>query len=89
MDMVIEYESVHDAPPTVVAEPSGGVAMVFSGNVVQSSEIPVFIPADQAYYWSIRWQESERKALADIAAGRARTFADPTEAVRYLLGGIE
>jgi hypothetical protein len=48
--------------------------------------IPAFIPAEQAYFWSVPWQESERRALADIAAGRSQTFADPGDAVRYLLG---
>ncbi len=81
--------TTHATPTLIVTEPAGSGAMRFSSNVVQSPEIPAFIPADQAYYWSIRWQESERKALADIAAGRARTFADPSDAVRYLLGSIE
>lgn len=78
----------HDTPTTIVAEASHR-ALVVVGNVTLSSTIPAFIPADQAYYWSIQWQESEQKALADIAAGRTRTFADPTDAVRYLLGNPE
>lgn len=48
--------------------------------------MPAFIPADQLYYWSSQWQDSERKAMDDLRAGRARTFDDPTSAVRYLLG---
>jgi hypothetical protein len=81
--MVIE--SIRDIP-AITTEPTGGMAMIFSGNIIRSSDIPAFIPADQAYYWSIRWQESERRALADLAAGRSRSFADPADAVRYLLG---
>jgi hypothetical protein len=30
----------------------------------------VAIPADQAWFWSERWQAMEREADADIAAGR-------------------
>lgn len=47
--------------------------------------MPVSIPADQAYYWSYRWQESERKAREDLANGRSRIFTDPMDAVRHLL----
>ena len=86
--MIIE-STPHHMRTTIVAEPPGGRTMAFSDNIVRSSEIPAFIPADQVYYWSIRWQESERQALADIAAGRTRTFTDPTDAVRYLLGDPE
>jgi hypothetical protein len=74
------------SPESTIAESFLSVAVAFAGSVHTSSSIPAFIPADQAYFWSIPWQESERKALADIAAGRSRTFADPTDAVRYLLG---
>ena len=73
-------ESTTYATPTpIVTEPPGG-AMMFSSNVVQSPEIPAFIPTDQAYYWSIPWQESERRALADlavVACGRSRTRQTP------------
>ena len=66
-----------------------GSTMLLRGNVTISSAIPSFIPADQEYYWSGEWQESERRALDDIAAGRTRTFANPTDAVRYLLGSSD
>ncbi len=51
--------------------------------------VPAFIRADEAYYWSVPWQESEQQALADIAAGRVQSFADPADAVRYLLSNPE
>jgi bifunctional DNA-binding transcriptional regulator/antitoxin component of YhaV-PrlF toxin-antitoxin module len=33
----------------------------------------VSVPADQAWFWSERWQQLEREADADIAAGRTTT----------------
>lgn len=30
----------------------------------------VVVPADQAWFWSERWQAMEREADADVAAGR-------------------
>lgn len=53
---------------------------------VPVGRMPVSIPVDQVYYWSYRWQESERKARDDLKNGRSGVFADPTDAVRHLLG---
>lgn len=47
--------------------------------------MPISIPSDQVYYWSYRWQESERKAREDLVNGRSQVFSDPTDAVRHLL----
>ena len=30
----------------------------------------VAVPADQTWFWTARWQEMERQADADVAAGR-------------------
>ena len=30
----------------------------------------IAVPADQAWFWTARWQAMEREADADIAAGR-------------------
>jgi len=79
-------EAIPTTPHTPTLESFDGVTVAFAGSVSTSSSIPAFIPADQAYFWSVPWQEAERRALADLVAGRARTFADPTDAVRYLLG---
>lgn len=40
----------------------------------------------QDYYWTSAWQTDEREALAEIAAGKARTFAGSEAAIRYLRG---
>jgi bifunctional DNA-binding transcriptional regulator/antitoxin component of YhaV-PrlF toxin-antitoxin module len=33
----------------------------------------VAVPADQAWFWTERWQQMEREADADIAAGQTTT----------------
>jgi AbrB family looped-hinge helix DNA binding protein len=43
------------------------------------------IPRDQAWFWSDNWQNREREADADIAAGRTRRFDTDEE----LLTAIE
>lgn len=75
--------------PATASEPTSSAKMVFSDNMTLSPQIPAFIPLHQTYYWSSRWQEGEQQALADLADGRARTFADPRDAVRHLLGEPE
>lgn len=41
----------------------------------------VTVPADQAWFWSERWQAMEREADADIAAGRT-TIVDGLDGLR-------
>ena len=56
-----------------------------NGATAKSRRLPMFIPADQVYYWSAQWQRDEAESLADLKAGRARTFDDPQDAIRHLL----
>ena len=42
------------------------------------------IPADQAWFWTERWQAMEREADEDIAAGRVSRGMDVDEFVEYL-----
>jgi hypothetical protein len=39
---------------------------------------------DQAYFWTYDWQRDEAESLADLKAGRARTFDNPQDAVAWL-----
>ena len=39
----------------------------------------VVVPADQAWYWTSEWQQGEREADADLAAGRTRVFGSGEE----------
>jgi AbrB family looped-hinge helix DNA binding protein len=44
----------------------------------------VAIPADQAWFWTDRWQAMERDADADIAAGRATVVEGVDELIALL-----
>jgi len=44
----------------------------------------VAVPADQAWFWTERWQAMEREADADIAAGRT-TVVEGTDGLLDLL----
>jgi AbrB family looped-hinge helix DNA binding protein len=57
--------------------------------VVVEDEKAVLIPKrivdkSQAYFWTKEWQEAEREASADIAAGRVKTFDSAEELVKEL-----
>ena len=44
------------------------------------------IDKSQAWYWTKEWQEREKRADEDIAAGRHRDFDTLDDALRYLHG---
>jgi hypothetical protein len=43
------------------------------GAILLTPQVPV--PASQAYFWTKRWQEGEKKASDDIRGGKVRKFA--------------
>jgi len=45
---------------------------------------PRHIPADQAWFWTPEWQAGEKKADADLAAGRVKTFKTAAELIASL-----
>ena len=46
--------------------------------------VPLFIPHDEAYYWTYEWQHDESEALKELERGEGRVFHDPKEAVQWL-----
>jgi len=44
----------------------------------------VTVPADQAWFWTERWQAMEREADADIAAGRVAVVEGADELIAHL-----
>ncbi len=44
----------------------------------------VAVPADQAWFWTDRWQAMEREADADAAAGRATVVEGADELIAHL-----
>jgi len=44
----------------------------------------VTVPADQAWFWTERWQAMEREADADIAAGRVAVVEGADELMAHL-----
>lgn len=50
--------------------------------------MPLFIPCNQAYYWSVAWQKDIRESIAALDAGDYEEFDsdDPNDVVRWLLG---
>ena len=46
---------------------------------------PLFVPRNQAYYWTRQWQNAEAEGLREIAAGKTRQFTSGASAARWLL----
>ncbi len=47
-------------------------------------ERAISIPADQAWFWTERWQKMEREAQADIDSGRVHRYPNVDEAISSL-----
>jgi hypothetical protein len=46
--------------------------------------MPLFVPRDQAYYWTREWQEGEAEADEEIRRGKLQRFKDVDDAMRWL-----
>lgn len=44
----------------------------------------VSIPAHQAYFWTRRWEEGEKKASRDIQDGRVQKYSSPEKLFSHL-----
>jgi hypothetical protein len=42
------------------------------------------VDKSQAYFWTKKWQESEKEAVEDIKAGRVKTFDSAEELIKDL-----
>jgi len=64
--------------PSKIATNQGGKA---------TRDVPLFIPADQTYYWSGVWQLDVLESLMALREGEFEDFDsnDPTDAARWLL----
>jgi len=47
-------------------------------------ERAITIPADQAWFWTKRWQRMEREAQAEIDSGRVHRYSSVDEALEKL-----
>ncbi len=72
-----------EATTTITPEATDQAGAATEPNKVHA---PIAFPAEQAYYWTSRWQEAEEEALAEIAVGDFETFDsnDPDDIVRWL-----
>ncbi len=60
-------------------EPGAQLRLVERADGVIELHPLVAIPADQAWFWTERWQRMEQEAEADIAAGRVVVTDGPDE----------
>ncbi len=81
-DVIVSSASTRLPFPTTppFAEPSQALRLTLAWLVAASTTGARALPtaADQAWFWTPEWQEGEREADADIAAGRT-TYFDSTE----------
>ena len=65
-------------------EPGMQLAVVERDDGVIELRPTMPVPAEDAWFWTDRWQAMEREAQADIDAGRVTTFATADAFVAHL-----
>lgn len=65
-------------------EPGAQVEVVEREDGVIELHPHVPVPADQAWFWTERWQAREREADAHIAAGEVTTHDSPDDFLAHL-----
>jgi hypothetical protein len=64
-------------------------ATAYASGPSVSRRVPLFVPRDQAYFWTSEWQQGEAEALREIAEGKGLRFSSGTTAVEWLLADEE
>jgi hypothetical protein len=65
------------------------IPTAYTGAAETRRRAPYFVPRDQAYFWTQKWQADEAKALREIADGNVRDFASGAAAIAWLLADDE
>lgn len=65
-------------------QPNAQVRLIDRGDGSIELVPVVAIPADQAWFWTDRWQAMEREADADVAAGRSTVLDGADELIAHL-----
>jgi hypothetical protein len=79
-------ESSRSSEDEIRVDPNSEAWSFVSENLPR--RVPLFIPRDQAYYWTREWQDSIRESMTEIKAGEYVIFDDPDDpedVVRWFL----
>jgi hypothetical protein len=60
-------------------------ANAYTADLAARRRAPLFVPRNQAYFWTAEWQAGEREALAELAKGEGRRFNSGAAAAAWLL----
>ena len=90
--LTVQKRGVISLPPALrerhhLDEPGAQVEVAERDDGVIELRPTVAVPADQRWFWTERWQEMERQADADIAAGRIAQFDTVDDFLADLDGG--
>lgn len=54
--------------------------------VPPGGDVPPFVPSDQLYYWTAKWQADQNESLRELEAGHSRLFTSADAAILWLVG---
>ncbi len=64
--------------------PGAHIELIERENGVIELRPRISVPADQAWFWTERWQQMEREVDEDIAAGRERIHETSEDFIAFL-----
>jgi len=77
--------SLERTPGSRSSLPVPPTATAYATDSDRRTRLPLFVPRDQAYYWTAAWQAAEGAALREIADGEGLRFRSGADAARWLL----
>jgi hypothetical protein len=83
---ITDQTSTKESTRAVTARPYATASI---GGDRERALVPLFVPASQAYYWTLDWQRAEARALRELAEGHGRRFASGAAAAEWLLAEID
>ena len=83
---VTHKEAVHRGT-AVLSRRERRAAVTSNRGIASPRRVPMFIAADEAYYWTREWQKDVQESMRALRAGEFKDFnsEDPNDVARWLL----
>lgn len=84
---ITRHELIFQCPGSATPAMNPSAVVASSPGPSAERRVPLFIPAEEAYYWSSGWQQDVAESMQALREGDFKVFDsdDPTDVARWLL----